>query len=516
MDIGEKIHLLKPHSKLLRSNKMGLEKEGLRVSDRGGISQSKHPSVFGCPLTHPFITTDFSESLIELITPPLNGSDEMLSFLSKTQSYLYHNLPSDQSFWHSSMPCVIRGETHIPIAEYGTSNLAKMKTIYRRGLSNRYGSVMQTIAGIHFNYSFSQGFWQEYHSLSSTEHSIREFIDESYMGIARNIIRYGWLIPYLFGASPAVCKSFLEGYHDHTLQEFNDGTLFEPYSTSLRMGDIGYQNLCEDEAGVKANYNSVGHYIHSLKAGMQTPSIDYEQIGLKRDGEYQQLSTNILQIENEYYGSVRPKPSAGIDKKPLDALKDYGIEYIELRSIDINPLTPLGIDTRQVNFLESFLLFCLLDDSALISTSEQNDIDNNDQLVAHKGRQEGLLLVDNGEQKTLHDWGQELLDKVHMCANMFSSQHTEDVINIAKRIKDPGLTPSAVILENMRKNNQGFFDYTDTLSKQYKDAFLNSNTDKNHFRYLDEQAKKSCQKVAEIESSDEISFDEFLKDYFST
>jgi glutamate--cysteine ligase len=484
------------------------------VSDRGGISQKPHPEVFGCPLTHPYITTDFSESLIELITPPVKGCEEMLSFLHNTQSYLYHNLPSDQSFWHSSMPCVIRGKTYIPIAYYGESNRAKMKTIYRRGLANRYGSVMQTIAGIHFNYSFSSDFWEKYYSLSASEYGLREFIDDAYMAMARNIIRYGWLVPYLFGASPAVCKSFLEGYHDHSLQEFNDNTLFEPYATSLRMGDIGYQNLCEDVAGVKANYNSVRHYIHSLKAGMQTPSPEYEAFGLKCEGEYQQLNTNILQIENEYYASVRPKPSMSLEKKPLDALKDHGIEYIELRSIDINPLSPLGIDQQQVNFLESFLLFCLLDNSALISTSEQNDIDNNDNLVAHKGRKPGLLLVDNGESKYLQDWGEDILNKVHLCSHMFSPNHAKDVKSVAKRITDSSLTPSATILSNMRNNNQGFFDYTDTLSKQYKSSFLSNRVDKNHSNFLDEHAKISCKELKEIEQSDDISFEEFMTNYF--
>ncbi|MEO1943587.1 MAG: glutamate--cysteine ligase [Candidatus Thioglobus sp.] len=514
MDISDRISLLKPHSKIFESSKMGLEKEGLRVSENGGISQIPHPKILGCPLTHPYITTDFSESLIELITPPLNGCDSVLTFLANTQSYLYHKLPSDQSFWHGSMPCVIRGETYIPIAEYGKSNRAKMKTIYRRGLANRYGSVMQTIAGIHFNYSFSQDFWKKYYSLSSTSQTLREFIDDSYMCMARNALRYGWVIPYLFGASPAVCKSFLKGYHDHSLQEFNISTLFEPYATSLRMGDIGYQNLCGDEAGVKASYNSLGHYIHSLKAGMQNISSEYEKIGLKVNGEYQQLNTNILQIENEYYSSVRPKPSADIDKKPLDALKEDGVAYIELRSIDINPLSPLGIDREQINFLESLLLYCLLEDSPLISTSEQNEIDINDKSVAHEGRKPGLKIIKKGEHITIQEWGKEILEKISHCSTLLSKRHSDDVINIGKRFSDASLTPSETILENMRENNQGFWEYTDTISKKCKDIYLKRKIDDNHFSFLDEQANISCQKVKEIELSDEISFDEFLQNYF--
>ena len=514
MDINQKIELLKPYSELLQYSKMGLEKEGLRVSERGGISQAPHPSVLGSPLTNPYITTDFSESLIEIITPPLKTGEETLSFLENTQMYLYNKLPTNQSFWHSSMPCVIRGETCIPIAKYGKSNLAQMKTTYRRGLANRYGRVMQTIAGIHFNYSFSQDFWKKYHSILLSQYSLRDFIDHGYMCMSRNVIRYGWLIPYLFGASPAVCKSFLKGYHKHSMEEFNATTFFEPDSTSLRMGDIGYQNLREDVAGVKANYNSVEHYIHSLKAGMQTSSVEYEKIGIKNNGIYQQLNTNILQIENEYYASVRPKPSPNIDKKPLDALRDNGIEYIELRSLDINPLVPLGIDLEQVNFLESFLLFCLLDDSPLITTREQNDIDKNDKLVAHKGREYGLTLIDRGEQKSLQDWGLDLVSKINICAALFSDSHDKDVSNIAKRIRKPSLTTSAILLKNMRDNNLGFFDYIDSLSKQYRSEFLSSEIDKKHFKFLDEQVDISLTKLKEIEQSDDMSFDEFLENYY--
>ncbi len=292
MDLTEKIQQLKPYSALLKGNLMGLEKEGLRVS-KGSISKTPHPKVFGCALTHPNITTDFSESLIELITPPVHSADEMLTFLSKTQQYLYHHLPKQQNFWPASMPpCGFSGVDHIPIAQYGSSNQGMMKTVYRRGLANRYGSTMQAIAGIHFNYSFANRYGSTMQAIAKSDRShvvllkapnktFREFNDQKYMALTRNVVRYGWLIPYLFGASSVVCKSFLERCHEHSLIEFNNCTLYEPHATSLRMGNIGYQNIYEDKAGVKANYNSLGHYIHSLKSGIQTPCSAYEKIGLK-------------------------------------------------------------------------------------------------------------------------------------------------------------------------------------------------------------------------------------------
>ncbi len=515
MNLVDKIQILKPHTALLKDNLMGIEKEGLRVSRKGGISQAPHPKAFGCALTHPNITTDFSESLIELVTPPLHSAEAVLSFLSKTQQYMYHHLPKDQSFWPASMPCVIRGETYIPIAKYGSSNRGRMKTVYRKGLANRYGSVMQTIAGIHFNYSFSPDFIEAYRVKKAPNTTTRDFTDQSYMGLTRNVIRYGWLVPYLFGASSAVCKSFLKGYRQHSLVEFNDSTLYEPYATSLRMGDIGYQNLREDEAGVKANYNSLSHYIHSLKSGMQTPCREYEAIGIKTQGEHQQLNTNILQIENEYYASVRPKPLVLDDKKPLDALKDQGIGYIELRSLDINPFLPLGIDQTQIYFLEVFMLFCLLETSSAISSREQFDIDNNDRLVAHEGRKPGLNLTHKGQTIALEKLGSDIMNKIYLCAELLGEEYQTAVKLMTRRIDNADLTPSAMTLSEMKNRNQGFFDYINALSKQHRRDFLTKDVDADHFNYLDQQAKASCQRQIEIEQADNLSFDEYLVHYFS-
>ncbi len=494
---------------------MGLEREGLRVAKQGGIAQTPHPSAFGCALTHPNITTDFSESLIELVTPPLSGAAQMLGFLENTQHYLYQHLPEDQNFWAASMPCVIRGQTYIPIAQYGASNQGKMKTVYRQGLANRYGSVMQVISGIHFNYSFAPEFWQKYHARTRPEQDLRAFIDTNYMGLMRNVLRYGWVIPYLFGASGSVCKSFLKGYHDHSLVEFNHSTLFKPYATSLRMGDIGYQNLREGEAGVKANYNSLSEYIDALKIGIQTPCAQYEAIGLMKNEHYQQLNTHILQIENEYYASARPKPRADSAQKPLDALASEGIDYIELRSIDVNPLLPLGIDTPQVHFLEAFLMFCLLNPSPKITEEEQLEIDKNDQLVAHSGRLPELKLTHNNTAQTLTHWGREIANNIAQVAQLFGAEHQTDVVRICQRFERADLTPSALMLEEMGQQNQGFFEYVNARSTHYKAQFLARPKDVAHFAYLDAQTRISCTEQRAIERADCVSFEQFLAQYFN-
>ena len=515
MDLLDKIQSLTPVKDTLIQNLIGIEKESLRVSEDGSISQEPHPESYGSALTNPVITTDFSEALIELVTGPFDSADKALNELAKIQHFVYHHLTPSERFWPASMPCILRGHTNIPIAQYGSSNLGIMKTVYRRGLANRYGSVMQAIAGIHFNYSFSLDFWQAYRDLMSPDMSLRNFIDCHYMGLARNVLRYGWIIPYLFGASASVCKSFMKDYHEHDLEDFDDNTFYMPYATSLRMGDIGYQNSQEEEKGVKANYNSLYHYVHSLRAAMQTSCEEFEEIGLKKDGEYQQLNTNILQIANEYYSSVRPKPLLHGMDRPLKALTNNGIGYIEIRSLDVNPLISLGIDKPQIQFLEAFLLFCLLQDSADISTSEQFDIDNNDNLVAHKGRQPNLILKNNGKEILLQDWGKEIFAGVTDCSKLLTKEHQKSIQKMLSRINNPDLTPSAMMLEEMKQKESGFFEYIDKFSHQNRELYRSKSIDKDCFDALDELVISSHEDQLKMEAKDLLSFDQFIEEYFA-
>jgi len=388
---------------LLQSGLRGLEKESLRVSPDGGIAQTPHPSVLGAALTNPYITTDYSEALIELITPPFPDTAQALEFLCDSQKFVYTNL-QDEILWATSMPCVLADGSNIPIADYGESNAGQMKRVYRRGLGHRYGRVMQVIAGVHFNYSLQQEFWPAYQAQERQQHSLRDFSDAAYMGLTRNLQRYGWLIPYLFGASPAVCKSFLGG-RPTTLAEFDDSTYYEPYATSLRQGDIGYTNSKEKGVGIKANYDTLANYIDSLVHAIETPSPAWQALGVKVAGRYEQLNANILQIENEYYSTVRPKQVLEGMEKPVLALQRRGIRYVELRSLDVNAYHPLGISARQLDFLEAFMLFCLLHESPPIDLQEQREIDQNLGGVAHRGRDPSLYLLRRGRELRLKTVG---------------------------------------------------------------------------------------------------------------
>jgi glutamate--cysteine ligase len=502
----------------LSTSKIGLEKESLRVSTEGGISQAPHPVAWGSALTHPQITTDFSEALTELVTPPCNSVAEVIQSLDDIQTFVYRNL-DNEILWATSMPCVVAGETSIPLARYGSSNAAQMKTAYRRGLGLRYGRAMQVIAGVHFNYSFSDAFWKRYQQLLDNSDELQDFISEQYMGVVRNLLRYGWLVPYLFGASPAVCKSFLNGQRT-MLQEFNSNTYYEPYATSLRLGDIGYQNNKEDLAGIKACYDSLDAYVESMQCAINTPYDGYRDIGVKVDGVYQQLNTNILQIENEYYSSVRPKQIVQGDEKPSIALKKRGIAYVELRSVDVNAFDPHGINSEQLHFLEVFMLFCLLQDSPKLSKSEIDAIDENLLLVAHKGREPGLDLQRSEERISLQDWASELcnkmtavaslLDRANYCENYFSSVKSQ----IAS-VFEPELTPSARMLAEMREHDEGFFHHAQGMSMHHNQYYKNHPLSEEKVRFFENMANESLAKQKKIESEDAISFDEYLENYFN-
>ena len=502
----------------LSTSKIGLEKESLRVLPEGGISQTPHPVAWGSPLTHPQITTDFSEALTELVTPPCDSVTEVIQSLDDIQNFVYRNL-DNEILWATSMPCVVAGETSIPLAQYGSSNAALMKTAYRRGLGLRYGRAMQAIAGVHFNYSFSDEFWRLYQQLLNNEEPLQEFISEHYMGLVRNLLRYGWLVPYLFGASPAVCKSFLNGKRT-ILQEFNSNTYYEPYATSLRLGDIGYQNNKEDLAGIKACYDSLDAYAESLQCAINTPYAGYEEIGVKVGDEYQQLNANILQIENEYYSTVRPKQILQGDEKPSTALKKRGVQYIELRSVDVNAFDPHGINSEQLHFFEVLMLFCLLEESPTLSESEIVAIDENLVLVAHKGREPGLDLRRGDEKISLQDWATELcnkmksvaslLDRANYCENYFSSVKSQ----IAS-VFDPDLTPSARMLAEMKENDEGFFHHAQRMSKHHYQYYKTHPLAEEKVKAFEQMAKESLQKQKQIELEDTISFDDYLENYFN-
>ena len=505
-----------PH--LLCGGLVGLEKESLRVAPDGGIAQTPHPLALGSALTHPWITTDYSEALLEFITPPFADALEALRFLRDTQRFVYPRL-GDELLWATSMPCVVSGEASIPIARYGSSNPGLMKTVYRRGLGHRYGRMMQVIAGVHFNYSVPEAFWPVYQALEQDDREPQQFISAAYFAMIRNLQRYGWLVPYLFGASPAVCASFL-GELEVKMPRFDAHTIYEPFATSLRMGDIGYQNSREDAAGVKADYSSLEAYVESLARAIETPYPEYERMGVVVKGEYEQLNANLLQIENEYYSTIRPKQILEPLEKPSLALKRRGVKYVELRSLDVNAYDPLGINEEQLRFLETFMLFCLLADSPVISPVERREIDQNQNAAAHHGRDPELRLSRHGKAIPLREWARELLAAMEGVSEILEAGlpgrgYNASLYRQQETARDPERTPSARMLREMRETGEGFHAFAKRMSLKHQRYFNALPEDPELTARFEAQARDSLRAQRELEARPQAPFGEFLAEYFA-
>jgi glutamate--cysteine ligase len=502
----------------LQGGKTGLEKESLRVGPDGSIAQTPHPAVLGSALTHPWITMDYSEALLEFITPPLASPAAALDFLRDLQQFVYLKLHGEL-LWSSSMPCVVEGGGSVPIAQFGTSNTGRMKTVYRRGLGYRYGRVMQVIAGAHYNYSFAESFWPVYQDILGDRRPLQDFISDCYLHLIRNLQRIGWLVPYLFGSSPAICKSFLCG-KPTILEEFNDNSYYAPHATSLRMCDIGYQNAHESKDGFKARYDDLDSYIDSLSRAIETPCPSHEAIGIKVDGEYRQLNANILQIENEYYSSVRPKQVPGLNEKPTLALKRRGVRYVELRSPDINVYDPLGISLEECRFLEVMMAFCLFHESPVIDAREQAEIDANLDAVCYRGREPGLMLRRNDTHLPLRRWAAELCEVMAAFAQVLDSGRKDTPYGKAlqvqqEAVREPERTPSARVLADMRAHGEGYFHFAKRMSLTHQEYFLGLPRNPQTIRQLEASVEQSIRDQQQREATETQSFDEYLRDYFA-
>ena len=495
---------------------VGLEKESLRVAPDGIIAFTPHPRALGSALTHPWITTDYSEALIELVTPPYGSPREVLDFLQDLHLFVYRHI-RPELLWAGSMPCILAGEENIPIAEYGTSNAGRMKHVYRVGLGHRYGRVMQVIAGVHFNCSFSDGLWEAWQAVLGQGGRLRAFRDDGYMGLIRNLQRFGWLVPYLFGSSPAVCKTFLDG-RPTRMPAFDASTYYEPYATSLRMGNIGYQNRREEGVGVKACYDSLGAYIASLKRAIETPGLLWEEIGVVVDGEYRQLNANILQIENEYYSTVRPKQILEGLEKPTIALRRRGIRYIELRSPDVNVFEPLGVDEDELRFLEAFVLFCLFLDSPMIRLQERWEIDRNLEKAAHRGRAPELRLLRGGLGVSLRAWAADLLDAMAPLSEALERARGGEYRRVLAvqeaKVVDPDLTPSARVLAEMREHGESFHGFARRQAERHRQRLAQRTLATERRDQLEHEAAASIARQAAIEAADDVDFPAFLDRYF--
>jgi glutamate--cysteine ligase len=498
MSFEQRLNSLPPGT--LQGLNRGIEKESLRVRPDGKLSSMPHPVALGSALTHPRITTDFSESQLELITGVHANAAACLNELTEIHQVVYRAI-GDELLWCASMPCGLPTDSTIPLGQYGTSNLGRAKHVYRTGLSYRYGRRMQTISGIHYNFS-----------LPGPQSNA------AYFALIRNFRRHSWLLLYLFGASPAACSSFVAG-RPHELQSLSEGTRYLPFATSLRMGRLGYQS--DAQSSLQVSYNSLDSYAASLQDALTRPYQPYEDIGVRTGDDYRQLATSMLQIENEFYGTIRPKRVIRPGERPLHALRERGVEYVEVRLMDLDPFCPIGITAGTLHFLDMYLLNCLLRDSPPDTPGELTAIVRNKQLVAARGREPGLKLSHASQEVTLADWGAEVLGECAPIAAALDAAngthaYHDALASAIAALNAPATTPSARVLQAMRT---GFDDsYTEFVLAQslaHREAILKLPFSADAAARFAQRAEQSLARQREIEAADTLPFDAFLQRYLS-
>ncbi len=508
---------------LLADLRRGLEKESLRVAPNGMLATTPHPAALGSPLTHPAITTDFCEAQPELVTGVHGSIAAALEELTDLHRFVLANI-GDELLWAASMPCRLPADDAIPVAQYGTSNMARIKTVYRLGLGNRYGRRMQTISGIHYNFSLSDRTVAAVLGLdhvppAGLDRRIDALKTDLYFGLIRNFRRNVWLLLYLFGASPAVCGTFLAG-REHPLETLTKGTLYLPYATSLRMGSIGYQS--DVQAKLHVSYNDLEGYAGSLHRALTEPYPPYSDIGIRSGDDYRQLSDSVLQIENEFYGTIRPKSPVRKGERTLSALARNGVEYVEVRSVDLDPYAPIGVTEEQLRFLDVFLLYCALGDSPPDSADEQRRLGANQTAVVVRGREPGLMLQrPEGGERSLADWATEILDACAPIAEMLdsatagASPHAAGLALARARVAGTEETPSARILRELAAHDGSFYRFAMARTTANAQAIR----DHGPPARLDEAralARQSLEEQARVEAEDDVDFETYRLRYLTS
>ncbi len=502
-------------AQMLRGIQRGFERECLRVDRTGQLAKTPHPKALGSKLTHPWITTDYAEALLEFITPPSTDPAYPLAFLKDIHRFSAQQL-GGEFLWAGSMPCRIGTDADIAIANYGPSNTARFKEVYREGLGLRYGRAMQTIAGAHYNWSLPDSFWPVLRDICSANEPLQDFINRRYFGLIRNFLRYGWLVPYLFGASPALCQSFLQG-HPSDLTELAPGTLHGAYATSLRMSDLGYQNHAQDKLAI--SFNTLPEYTQALEAAIRTHDPYYFELGVREGDHWKQLSDCLLQTESEFYAPMRPKRVGLNGERPALALQRYGVQYVEMRLFDLNPFIDIGIAPEQSLFADALLLMCLFRDSPPITSREQGENDENKHRVVTRGRQPDLQLLVHNREQPLRALAHELFDDMVPFADMLDAAYGGQqvqlaLLNLRQRIDQPELTPSAQVLEAAHKH-QGYFNFAFEMSKTHTQSLQAAALPPDLESRFRQAAQASLAGQAQQDAAPQAPFEDFVAAYYA-
>lgn len=492
----------------------GLEKEGLRVVGEGRISTHEHHKDLGHKLTHPYITTDYAENLLEFISPVFNKDERLTHFIEQIHLYTFKNMYKDESIWSASMPALLpQKDFDIPLAYYGESFPGKLKTLYRSGLGYRYGRSMQAIAGVHFNFSFAKSFIIELFKEANTHEDLKEFQDDLYFKLIRNFRRTSFILPFLFGASPVVDESFLNG-KEHELKKLAKNTFGREFGTSLRMGGLGYTS--EAQKSISICYNQLPTYIKTLETARLTSYPEYEDIKVKVDGEYRQLNTNLLQIDNEFYSTIRPKHVALSGESALQALHRGGVEYIEVRLMDLNPYALGGINEEGIRFLQHYLTYCLSAPSEVIEQSECDIIDQNFKNVVIQGRDPKSQVHFNGKDMLVTEAVETVLNEMEELSNKnedLKEYFQKGIDKQRSKLANFDLLPSQRMLNELSERTS-FVDHINNVSKDLKLEALKIKEDEKLFSEFALLKGKSFEEEQKIYRSQSGDFDMYLENYF--
>ena len=411
-------------------------------------------------LTNPLVTTDFSESQIEIITPTFDTIDEAFDTFSLISDIVNSSLKEDEYLWFQSIPCILPYCDKIPIAKYSEDGESSQK--YREDLAKKYGVKKQMISGVHFNFSFSEDLLKKVQAIYGNDLDFKEFKNNVYLRVARNYLRYCWLIIYLTGCSIGSHKTFSNDCI-HLMDAQDDyGSYYSTKGPSFRNASCGYKNLIE----LYPSYNSIDEFTRDIE-------------GFIDDGDLSQAK--------ELYTQIRLKPKN--PKDLLNSLKNDGIEYIEVRTLDINPFYKCGLVKHDMKFLHLFLIYMLIKDESDYA-DWQKEAKINEENVAEKAYVESMRLLKDGEEVTLKEWASDIINEMYGMCEVFgiSESHTLDLM--LNRVSNPDLTYGKRLLKLIQEN--GYINTHSILSKN------NQKTSINNLHNIDADKQEELKKYSNV------------------
>ena len=450
--IGTIKKILKPEE-ILEGN-FGLEKEGLRINKKGELSLTPHPKSFGNKLTNPFITTDFSESQVEIVTPTFKSINDVYQCLSFLVDIVNTSIPDDEFIWNQSIPCILPEDDKIPLAYYEGKKGEESRN-YRIKLAKKYGTKKQMISGIHYNFSFKEENIEKLYDKLNPELSYKNFKNEVYLKVVRNYLRYKWLIIYLTGCSVACHSSFTEECLQLMKLDDNNGGFYSNQGPSFRNSKIGYKNL----EALFPRYDSINNFVDDVNT---------------------YIKKGILSEAKELYTQIRLKPTN--PSEYLDSLKEDGILYLEVRSIDINPFDKCGISKEDMEFVHLFIIYLLLKNESEYNYWQQEGL-LNEELVAESAFNQDTRLLKDGKKIQLSVWASEIIDEISDMNNYLNLGKSEIIKNINDRISNPEKNYGKELIKIIE--NKGFIESNLSIAinnKETSEKLIDLETIKNNKR----------------------------------